>query len=357
MAAVRIVALEGDQTGQELLEQALRVLDPVVLGIEVEITRFDLSLENRRRTQNRVCEEAATATRSAGLGLKAATITPEGADDVGSPNRILRERVDGKVIMRTGRRIPGVTPIGGVHHPIAVCRMAVGDAYGAEQWRERAGGDELAHRTETIRRSNCAAVAEYAFRAAADLGGRVYGGPKWTVSPVYEGMLKEEMDAAAERHPEIAYEPVLIDATLAGLVSGAGTEPLVIPCLNRDGDLLSDLVLPLFGSIAGAESVLLAFDDELRTTVAMAEAPHGTAPALEGKDLANPMGMILAAAALLHHAGAAGSEEAQRCSRAVYQAAFEATAAGVRTPDLGGHAGTTEFTDEVSRRARRALEA
>jgi len=352
MVAVRIVALEGDQTGQELLEQALRVLDPGVLGIEVEITRFDLSLENRRRTDNGVCEEAAAAMRSAGLGLKAATITPEGADDVGSPNRILRESIDGKVIMRTGRRIPGVTPIGGVHHPIAVCRMAVGDAYGAEQWREAADGDELAYRTETIRRSNCAAVAEYAFRAAADLGGRVYGGPKWTVSPVYEGMLKEEMDAAAERHPEIAYEPVLIDATLAGLVSGAGTEPLVIPCLNRDGDLLSDLVLPLFGSIAGAESVLLALDGELRTTVAMAEAPHGTAPALEGKDLANPMGMILAAAALLHHAGAA---DAQRCSRAVYRAVFEATAAGVRTPDLGGHAGTTEFTDEVIRRTRLAL--
>ena len=355
MAAVEIVALEGDQTGQELLEQALRVLDSGVLGLAVEITRFDLSLKNRRRTENAVCREAAAAMRSAGLGLKAATITPEGANDVGSPNRILREAIDGKVIMRTGRRIPGVTPVGGVHHPIAVCRMAVGDAYGAEQWREEVDGDELAHRTETIRRSNCAAVAEYAFRAATELGGRVYGGPKWTVSPVYEGMLKEEMDAAAERHPDIAYEPVLIDATLAGLVSGAANEPLVIPCLNRDGDLLSDLVLPLFGSIAGAESVLLALDDELRTTVAMAEAPHGTAPALEGKDLANPMGMILAAAALLHHAGEAGAEEAQRCSRAVYQAVFGTTAAGVRTPDLGGHAGTTEFTDEVIRRIRLAL--
>src|SRR5215211_1409736 len=265
MARTRIVALEGDQTGQELLEQALRVVDPEVAGIEIDFPRFDLSLENRRRTRNEVCLEAAGAMREAGLGLKAATITPEGADDVGSPNRILREAVDGKVIVRTGRRIPGVTPVGGVHHPIAVCRMAVGDAYGAEQWREEANGDELAHRTETIRRSNCTAVAEYAFRAAGDLGGRVYGGPKWTVSPVYEGMLKEEMDAAAARHPDIGYEPVLIDATLAGLVSGAASESLVIPCLNRDGDLLSDLVLPMFGSIAGAESVLLALDDQLRT--------------------------------------------------------------------------------------------
>ena len=67
------------------------------------------------------------------FGLKAATITPEGKDDVGSPNRLLREEIDGKVIIRTGRRIPGVTPVAGVHYPIAVVRMAVGDAYGAKE--------------------------------------------------------------------------------------------------------------------------------------------------------------------------------------------------------------------------------
>jgi isocitrate dehydrogenase (NAD+) len=259
------------------------------------------------------------------------------------------------VILRTGRRIPGITPVAGVHEPIAICRMAVGDAYGAEQWRERVAEDELARRTETIRRSHCRAVAEYAFREAARLGGRVYGGPKWTVSPIYEGMLKEEMDAAAERHPGVAYEPILIDATLAGLVGGAAAaEPLVIPCLNRDGDLLSDLVLPLFGSIAGAESVLLALDDDLAPEVAMAEAPHGTAPALEGKDVANPMAMILAVASLLHYAR---SEAAERGSEAIYGAVFEVVASGTRTPDLGGHAGTTEFTDAVIGAIRRKLEA
>jgi isocitrate dehydrogenase (NAD+) len=357
MAPVRIVALDGDETGQELLQQALRVIEPDVLGLEVEVERFDLSLEQRRATNNGVVREAAVAMRETGLGLKAATITPEGADDVGSPNRILREEIDGTVIVRTGRRIPGITPVAGVHDPISICRMAVGDAYGAEQWREEADGDELAKRTETIRRSDCRAVAEYSFRAAEVMHGKVYGGPKWTVSPVYEGMLKEEMDAAAERHPEVAYEPVLIDATLAGLVSGAASETLVIPCLNRDGDLLSDLVLPLFGSIAGAESVLLALDDDLNTAVAMAEAPHGTAPALLGKDIANPMAMILACGALLHHAAEQGADDAHRASRAVYEAVLETAAAGVRTPDLGGHAGTTEFTDEVMSRVRTKLDA
>ena len=295
--------------------------------------------------------------KEAGLGLKAATITPEGADDVGSPNRILREGIGGKVIVRTGRRIPGVAPIAGVHDPISVVRMAVGDAYGAEQWREADGGDELAKRTETISRADCRATSEYAFREAHRIGGKVYGGPKWTVSPVYEGMLKEEMDAAAERHPDITYEPVLIDATLAGIVSGAASEPMVIPALNRDGDILSDLVLPLFGSIAGAESVLLALDDDLETEVAMTEAPHGTAPSLFGKDVANPMAMILAAAALLHHAADLGAAGADGASRAIYEAVLEATAAGVRTVDLGGHAGTTEFTDEVISRVGAKLEA
>ena len=190
---------------------------------------------------------------------------------------------------------------------------------------------------------------------------KVYGGPKWTVSPVYEGMLKEEMDAAAARHPDVAYQPVLIDATYAGLLSGAADAPLVIPALNRDGDCLSDLVLPMYGSIAGAESLLLAFDENYDTTVAMAEAPHGTAPALQGKDLANPLAMILACGALLRHAAdragsETASEQAERASRAIYESALEAVGAGVRTPDLGGHAGTTEFTDDVIERVRNKLE-
>jgi isocitrate dehydrogenase (NAD+) len=350
---LRIVVLEGDETGQELLEQSLRVLDGDVLGISLEVERFDLSLERRRETGNEIVLEAARAMRDAGYGVKAATVTPEGADDVGSPNRILREEVGGKVIVRTGRRIPGVVgPVSGVFHPISVVRMAVEDAYGAKQWREGSSGamDEVAYRTEKVTRSTCRAVAEYAFRTAERMEARVYGGPKWTVSPVYEGMLKEEMDEAAARHPDVAYQPVLIDATYAGLLTGATDTPLVIPALNRDGDCLSDMVLPMFGSIAGAESVLLAFDDDYDVDVAMAEAPHGTAPSLQGKDVANPMAMLLACGAVLGYArGVAGAE---RASRAVYEGVLETVATGMKTIDLGGHASTTEFTDAVVEKVR-----
>ena len=345
-----IVVLEGDQTGQELLEEGLRVLAPDVIGLELAFIRFDLSLEHRRATSNAVVYEAAATIRDHGYGLKGATVTPEARGDIGSPNRILREEIGGKVIVRTGRRIPGIAPIGGVHAPISIVRMAVGDAYGATEWREGEGDDEVAYRTERIERRICRFVAEFAFREAERAGARVFGGPKYTVSPTYEGMLKEEMDAAAERHPGVPYEPQLIDATFALLISSAG-DALVIPALNRDGDILSDLVLPLFGSIAGSESLLVAFEDDFEPSAIMAEAAHGTAPSLEGKNVANPMAMILAGAALLGY----GAEPARRASSAIREACLEAVAAGARTADLGGHLGSSEFTDDVIARVQSKL--
>jgi isocitrate dehydrogenase (NAD+) len=348
----RIVVLEGDQTGQELLEEALRVLDGGVTGVPLELARFDLSLENRQRTNNGVAHEAARAMKESGFGLKAATITPEEKGSVGSPNAIVRREIDGTVILRTGRRIPGMRPLGGVYAPISVVRMAVGDAYGAEEWREGSGDDEVACRTARISRGVCRAVAEFAFAHARRTRAKVFGGPKYTVSPVYEGMFKEEMDAAAARYPDVRYEPQLIDATYALLLSTTG-DALVIPALNRDGDCLSDFVLQLFGTIAGSESLLLALDDQLKVKTVMAEAPHGTAPTLFGKNVANPMAMILAGASLLTYIP---DPKASIASRAIYESVFEAVGDGVKTADLGGGASTSDFINEVIRRVGAKLD-
>jgi isocitrate/isopropylmalate dehydrogenase len=350
--APTIVVLEGDETGQELLEEALRVIDPAVVRMPLQFQKFDLSLDNRRRTHNEVIHEAADAMRKSGLGLKAATITPGDPDDVGSPNALLREILSAQVILRTGRRIPKVRPIAGVHSPISVVRMAVDGSYNAKEWREGEGLDEVAWSTQKISRRTCRIVAEFAFRHASRMSAKVFGGPKYTVSPVYEGMFKEEMDAAAKRYPMVEYEPQLIDATFALLLETTG-EPMVIPCLNRDGDVLSDLILKMFGSIAGAESLVISFDDNFNPQVIMAEAPHGTAPSLKGKNVANPMAMILAAATLLSYLP---SDEAKRASRGIREATLEAVYDNVRTADIGGAASTTQFTDEVIRRTAAKLE-
>ena len=106
-------------------------------------------------------------------------------------NAILREAIDAQVILRVGRRMPPIRPIAGVHAPIAVVRMAVDGAYGAKEWREGEGLDEIAYRTEHITRRTCRIVAEFAFQHAERTAAKVFGGPKFTVSPVYEGMFKK----------------------------------------------------------------------------------------------------------------------------------------------------------------------
>ena len=233
-------------------------------------------------------------------------------------------------------------------------RMARDDAYGAKEWREGEEGspDEISFRTEKITRRVCRAVAEYAFLHARTTGAKVFGGPKFTVSPVYEGMFKEEMDATAKKYPSVRYEPQLIDATFALLLATTG-EPLVIPSLNRDGDLLSDMVLQMFGSIAGSESMVISVDDDGEVDCVMAEAPHGTAPTLQGQNRANPMAMILATAGLLSFMDEA---EAKRASRAIYESTLETVYDGTKTADIGGVANTDEFTNEVIRRVRAKLE-
>ena len=173
---LRITVLEGDQTGQELLEQALRVLDPEVLGLELDLERFDLSLETRRATSQRDRPRGrARDARAAGFGLKAATITPEGAR---------RRRLAQPHPPRGGRR-QGHHP----HRPADPRRHAgrrrpppdLGRAHGgrrrlrrqavARGRRGRAGRDRLPDR-EDHAAATCRAVAEYAFRTARADGRR-----------------------------------------------------------------------------------------------------------------------------------------------------------------------------------------
>ena len=132
-----IIVCDGDETGQELLVEALRALDPGRARRATRTRALRPVARKPARNENQIVHDAAAAMRETGLGLKAATITPPEIGSVGSPNRILREGIGGSVIVRTGRRIPGVSPSVAAGAPIIVVRMAVGDAYGADEGRQR----------------------------------------------------------------------------------------------------------------------------------------------------------------------------------------------------------------------------
>ena len=99
--------------------------------------------------------------------------------------------------------------------------------------------------------------------------------------------------------------------------------------------------------------VVLKGDQTGQVGCVMAEAPHGIAPNLQGKNVANPMAMILAGASLLTYID---SDEARLASRAIYEATLEAVYDGFATADLGGATRTDEFTNEVIRRVRTKVE-
>ena len=143
----------------------------------------------------------------------------------------------------------------------------------------------------------------------------------------------------------------LIDAAYAGLLTESNANPLVVPALNRDGDCLSDLVLALFGSIAGAESVLLALDDELRPVVAMAEAPTGRRLRSWARTSPTRWRCCWPAppCSIMRRSGDAAVAEA---AAAIRRATLGAAADGIRTFDLGGEASTSEVVDEVLARLR-----
>ena len=91
----------------------------------------------------------------------------------------------------------------------------------------------------------------------------------------------------------------------------------------------------------------------LKPSCVMAEAPHGTAPRLFGKNVANPMAMILAEAALLSHIA---DPKGPSASRAIYEAVLETVHGGIATSDLGGHASTSEFTNTVIAKVKSKLD-
>ena len=125
----------------------------------------------------------------------------------------------------------------------------------------------------------------------------------------------------------------------AGLISGAAAGPLVIPALNRDGDILSDLGPACTGTIGIAPSGNI---NPERTGPSLFEPVHGSAPDIAGKGIANPVGQIWSVAMMLDHLGHPAAHDA------IVRAVEKVTAEGPRTPDMGGTATTTDVGKAVA---------
>ena len=250
-------------------------------------------------------------------------------------------------------QLPGVRPVAGIHAPISVVRMAVGDAYGAKEWREGEGDDEVALPHRSDRAASAASSPSTRSCTRARWAPRFSADPKYTVSPVYEGMLKEEMDAAAARHPDVAYEPQLIDATYALLISTAGDAAGHPVAQSRRR-------LPLRPGHAA-----LRLDRRRRIGAARPSTRELKPDGRDGRSAARHRAAALREERRQPDGDDPGRRRAalvrrrpagrQRLARDL-RGRLEAVREGTATADLGGHATTTEFTDAVIEGVRRKLD-
>ena len=353
MNSFEIAVLGGDGIGPEVMQAGVAVLEAVdarhKLGLR--FTAHQAGAMAYRDTGEDLSEAVFERCRAADALLLGAMGWPGSRRADGTelaPQITLRMRLGLFGGVRPIRAIPGV-PL-----PLSDPRAASMDFV---ILRESTEGlffskdrglvtPEMAEETLRLTRPTSLALARMAFdlagERAARLGrpGRVTLVDKANVFRAF-AWLREVFAEVAAEHPDIRHDAHYVDAMALDLIRRPWDFD-VLPTENMFGDILSDLAAGLIGGMGFAPSA------DLGAEHAVFQPSHGTAPDIAGKGLANPTAMILSGAMMLEwlaqRGGGAALREAAGEIRAAVDAAF---AAGLRTPDIGGGAGTAEVTRRV----------
>jgi 3-isopropylmalate dehydrogenase len=208
---------------------------------------------------------------------------------------------------------------------------------------------DLALSVRKITRSGSTRIAEAAFALAPRRHNKVTAVHKANVLRVSDGLFLESVRAVASRFPGVAYEERIVDAMAALLVRDASAFDVVLTT-NMFGDILSDLVGEISGSLGLAASLNAGADH------AVAQAQHGSAPDIAGKDCANPASLIGSAGMLLAWLGERRGHEPLLRAAAAIDDALESVISdpASRTADLGGSLGTKAFGERVAAQLTRS---
>ncbi len=191
-------------------------------------------------------------------------------------------------------------------------------------------------------RPACIRIAEWAFNYAVARGRKkITFLHKANIMKKTDGMFLEEANKVSLRYPNIAYDSMIIDAALMRLVRDPTTFDILL-CENLYGDLVSDMCAGMVGGLGVAPGANIGADS------AVFESVHGSAPDIAGKNLANPLALLMSATMMLNHLATTRNDarcaEVARRIKGAYDAALES---GKTTGDLGGPLGTREFAAAV----------
>jgi isocitrate dehydrogenase (NAD+) len=335
-----VVLIAGDGIGPEVMAQSRRVLEAADAPLRyTECHAGESALVHGHKEL--LPEETLAAIREHHLALKGPCTTPIGGG-FRSVNVALRKALDLYAAVRPVRNMPGVKTRFDQVDIVIIRENTEGLYSGVENVITK----DVVTSLKVATRPACKRIAEFAFRYAEHRKrGKVTVFHKANIMKLTDGMFLEETRKVQKSAPaNIAYEELIIDAALMRIVQDPSRFDILL-CENLYGDLVSDLCAGLVGGLGVTPGANIGDTD------AVFEAVHGSAPDIAGKDLANPLALLMSGAMLLNHiADTRGDERCRQAATRIRTAYDTALEAGERTRDLGGQLGTTQFADAVIRR-------
>lgn len=348
---LQLLYLEGDGIGPEITAATIKVLQAADalwdLNFRFESASIGLSaLKTDGTTFPEAVFKRAQSAEGVVLGPVSHNEYPPVANGGLNPSGELRKRLDLFANVRPARTRPGTDFASRVPFDLVIVRENTEGFY-ADRSMFMGPGEymptpDLALSTRKVTRAASTRIAREAFLLAEKRRSKVTAVHKANVLRISDGLFLEQTRAVAKDFPAVQYEEQLVDATAALLVRNAAAFDVIVTT-NMYGDILSDEASELAGGLGLGASL------NSGTGHAVAQAQHGSAPTLAGRNLANPSSLIASSAMLLTWLSARHNREdlatAARRIEVALDRAIENPES--RTRDLGGTLGTVAFTDRV----------
>jgi 3-isopropylmalate dehydrogenase len=339
---MQILILPGDGIGPEITSATVEILKAAShrfnLGLVlVEDVAGHESLRRYGATVRPELLEQAKAVDGIVLGPTATYDFKDEAKGEINPSKYFRKSLDLFANIRPAKTYPGVPGRVGVFDLVVVRENTEG--FYADRNMEMGNGEILVTADtgislRRITRRCCERIARSGFELAMRRRRRVTLVHKANVLKTTDGLFLDECRKVAAEFPDVTVDDVLVDAMMAHVVRNPQRFDVIVTT-NMFGDILSDLTAELSGSLGLGGSLNAGFG------YAMAQAAHGSAPDIAGKNIANPYSLILSAALLLAWQGQRqGKSEFETAARAIEAAVEEAIVAHEVTADIGGRLGT-----------------
>jgi isocitrate dehydrogenase (NAD+) len=327
----KVTLIPGDGIGPEVSAEARRAVDTTGVKIDWEIAELNPDIISK--TGQSLPQHVVDSLERTGIGLKAPVTTPV-AGGYTSVNVALRKRLDLYANVRPVRSLPGlVTRFSDVKIDMVIFRENTEDLYSG---LEHEVITDVVTSLKVITRTASIRIAEMAFRFAATEGRKkVAAIHKANIMKLADGLFLRCCREVAQRYPQIEYKELIVDnASMQLVIRPEQFDVLLLP--NLYGDIVSDLAAGLVGGLGVVPGA------NLGEKHAVFEAVHGSAPDIAGKGIANPTAMMFSAVMMLSHMQ-------EHAAAARLRSAVEQVYASKQflTPDVGGAAGTKEFTDAV----------